>query len=490
MKKIFTLLTAWIAMATILFSQSDKPAQFCSYTGIDPWLIEYQNNPASAKTAAELYVPMTVHLLGNDNNSGYFSVVNILNTLNTVNQDFEQYGIQFYLARYFNYIARSEWNVHPEFSAGQDMMVASNIAGSVNAYFVSDAAGNCGYFNPAGDAVAIARSCSGADDHTLAHELGHFFSLPHTFSGWEGRDYKYSDPTPKAIYGRQVEKVDRSNCKESGDRFCDTPADYLSYRWSCDNEGLSNVIQKDPDSVQFRSDGTYFMSYSNDGCMDKFSAEQVDAIRANILTRRTTLSNNLLPAVNKIPTSEPIILIYPADGETVPTTEAVMTWEPVTNASHYFIEVSLWQNFAVILDHAVVTTTSFVTDKIKPGRKYYWRIRPFSLFSFDQFYSPTWSFKTESVSATVGIPAISQLSVYPSPATADQPLTLAVDSERQMPLQVRLVQATGQLVSTSSFSVQPGTNSFVLPLPALSAGLYFLHFENEFGRAIEKIIVK
>ena len=41
----------------------------------------------------------------------------------------------------------------------------------------------------------------------IAHELGHYFGLAHTFAG------------------NGTELVDGSNCKDEGDRICDTPAD-------------------------------------------------------------------------------------------------------------------------------------------------------------------------------------------------------------------------------------------------------------------------
>lgn len=67
----------------------------------------------------------------------------------------------------------------------------------------------CGYAYLSGpnDRVIMDNDC-GDNTSTLAHELGHYFSLLHTHSTSNGD-----------------ELVDGSNCLNAGDLFCDTPAD-------------------------------------------------------------------------------------------------------------------------------------------------------------------------------------------------------------------------------------------------------------------------
>ena len=76
-----------------------------------------------------------------------------------------------------------------------------------------------------------------------------------------------------------VERVDGVNCDIAGDGFCDTPADYLNYRWNCNNQGLSNVTQTDPLGEKLKSDGSLIMSYSSDVCSYRFSEEQIAAMQ-------------------------------------------------------------------------------------------------------------------------------------------------------------------------------------------------------------------
>ncbi|MBU6341214.1 MAG: hypothetical protein KGS48_06930 [Bacteroidetes bacterium] len=79
----------------------------------------------------------------------------------------------------------------------------------LNMYFVSIIPDFCGLASgsnadPVKSGVFIKKSC--VSPRTFAHELGHLFSLLHTFEG-------------------QNELVNGSNCATAGDQICDTPAD-------------------------------------------------------------------------------------------------------------------------------------------------------------------------------------------------------------------------------------------------------------------------
>ncbi len=62
-----------------------------------------------------------------------------------------------------------------------------------------------GINDPVSSFVLVRKNC--LDARTIAHELGHFFNLKHTFEG------------------NGAELVDGSNCTTEGDGICDTPAD-------------------------------------------------------------------------------------------------------------------------------------------------------------------------------------------------------------------------------------------------------------------------
>ncbi len=93
---------------------------------------------------------------------------------------------------------------------------------------------------------------------TIAHELGHFFGLPHTFSRDNGE-----------------ELVDGSNCKTAGDKFCDTPADPYNEadqetEWTKNCRFIYEGL--DPNGDYYRPDVGNIMSYYH--CPCGFSREQ------------------------------------------------------------------------------------------------------------------------------------------------------------------------------------------------------------------------
>ena len=108
----------------------------------------------------------------------------------------------------------------------------------------------------------------------LAHEMGHYLGLYHTF---EGGCYNY-------------------NCLTDGDRVCDTPPDgtvmpsagCASPGNSCNSDTLSNYsngnFYKDvPDQI------TNFMDYGNANCSNQFTQGQADRMWAAVITQRPGL---------------------------------------------------------------------------------------------------------------------------------------------------------------------------------------------------------
>ncbi len=138
----------------------------------------------------------------------------------------------------------------------------------------------------------------------LAHEMGHYLGLYHTF---EGGCYNY-------------------DCLLNGDRVCDTPPDN-SVRPSpaCNNPGNScntdtlsnysngNFFTDVPDQI------TNFMDYGNSGCSIQFTQGQADRMRAAVMTQRSGLLQDecTQPCIENIIAAFTRDIAYPVTGDLI-----------------------------------------------------------------------------------------------------------------------------------------------------------------------------
>jgi hypothetical protein len=129
---------------------------------------------------------------------------------------------------------------------------------TINIYLPTTITGTAaGYtYLPGGKDVIVVEKAQIAQN-TVLHEMGHFFGLVHTFH--EIGTGSVSPPPPSGVGSKEF--VDRTNCSQHGDGFCDTEAD--SYPIPNAKDGFNNyyVVPKDN-----------FMSYYSTTC--RFTQEQ------------------------------------------------------------------------------------------------------------------------------------------------------------------------------------------------------------------------
>ncbi len=487
MKKIYLLAVLAVSCFSALYAQQTPPC--ATPAGKSDWLIHYQRHKAAfPRTVDTLYVPMTIHLLGDDSGAGYFPLIKVLDAVCSLNEDFAPSGIRFYIEGDIHYVNNSAYYNHEQFGPGYDMMQEHNVEHTINCYFVTNPAGACGY-SIYGLGVALGHNCMAAGDNTWAHEMGHAFSLPHTFLGWEGVNHPPSMPAPNEVDGVPVERVSGANCEDAGDGFCDTPADYLNDRWTCNEENFSTTRQTDPDSMHFRSDGSFFMSYSLDICASRFSDEQIAAMRANITDERADFLYDQTPAY---PVPDSIGTLSPASGETVTTSIAVLLkWEPTPNATHYFVQVSPLPSFGGLVYTGIVEGNELALNDLQPGHKYYWRIRPFNKVYACTKFSATANFTMSTVTNTSELESsLSQIRVFPNPVSSGQNIRVEFDLAADDLLDVRVVNVLGVTVWEKVVDARTGANRF--DLTGLSqAGVYTLAIQGsgKNNRIVRPLIV-
>ena len=135
----------------------------------------------------------------------------------------------------------------------------------------------------------------------LAHELGHIFSLNHTFPNMVG---------PVAT----DELVDGSNCTTAGDFICDTPADpgLLSVPNRVDSLcNYTDTIYTDANGDLFQPDTRNIMSFAPYPCYDHFSPQQLLQMRYCLDHLRYYLRSGALNMVLTNP--ERRMCVYDAD---------------------------------------------------------------------------------------------------------------------------------------------------------------------------------
>jgi hypothetical protein len=477
----FLLLFIGFIGPVFLFAQEEPAKQDLhpcgAPPGIDPWLLEYSEQPDvyAGRGDDTLWVGVQIHLLASGSGSGRFSNERLLNAFCRLQRDFGPSRIQFFFRNPWNVINNTEWHHHDDIPTGIAMMLSSRVDSALNTYFVQDPAGNCGYNLPYAG-VAVSHSCAGENDHTWAHEVGHALSLPHPFIGWEGKTYQFNTPTPLQLtydytYFHDtldttvpapldtawVEFLGGSNCMVAADRFCDTPPDYLSYRWSCDGQGNSLTLQKDPDGNTFFSDGSLFMSYAADACQQRFSPFQVEAMRANLLDEKSAW---LSPDAPLADVATPAVPLSPADGSLISGVQTLLQWQAAPHATHYHVLGSRISSFALREIDVITTDTALLTPALLPNKKYFWKVRPFNAFSTCAPYTAVQTFTTGSLSAIrdAGAPPIS---VFPNPARVGS--LMVMEGELEGETEVVLYSLTGNLLGRTVVTYSGGRGWWHLP---------------------------
>jgi PKD repeat protein len=196
--------------------------------------------------------------------------------MNVMNAFYANANMQFYICDGINYIDDS--NYYDFVDTDETALTsANNVTNLINIYFTNSATsgGNpvCGYaYYPGGpDTIIMVNSCA-LNGSTLAHEMGHFFSLRHTHGGTAN------------------ELVDGSNCTTEGDYLCDTPADptlsYSNVNSSCNYIGTAT----DANGDTYVPDPNNVMSYSRKECRTLFSPQQYARLYATFQTTRNNFN--------------------------------------------------------------------------------------------------------------------------------------------------------------------------------------------------------
>lgn len=385
---------------------------------------------------------------------------------------------------------------------------------AINVYIVEDPGSANGggtlaaaYYHPTFDWIVADKAYinGGVTNGTLPHEVGHFFSLRHTFYGYENNPFDNDDdptwpiapvtgPAAPIGFNAPTERVNGSNCSTAADLICDTPADYNFGETDPGNDCIyNNIGAKDPLGIPVTDPmENNFMSYFNN-CAYLFTPIQQSTILADRETAdRNYLDNNFTPESVEIttPTTD-AFLIAPLNGETTPYyDEVLLEWNAVDGATYYLLEMDWLNTFNTgnYRSYVVSGTSKLLTD-LDDNRQYYWRVRPFNEY-VTCAQARQRSFKTSLTSGVKNIEALSALQVAPNPAAGDAPVRLFVNASGNFEAAVYILDATGrQLRSLHNTVFAAGETTLELPTTGLANGLYFVAVENAEGRTVRKMTI-
>lgn len=232
---------------------------------------------------------------------GWLSEFRPLEMIETLNGYFSapEIGIQFYLCG-ITYIHSDAWadlTINTESSALRTFAQSQNpdFDNVINIYLVSriqlDNKIYSGYASPPGSGPGSIY-ISGVYDNNLAHEMGHFFSLPHTFAGGptvtDSQHPEYAQYVQDNITLLVNSAPKNFSCYDTGDGFCDTNADpyknptsFCTFNSTCQELINCTPYPNDPLGVPYDPDPSLLMSYYLE-CSTRFSGEQMTQMR-NVL---------------------------------------------------------------------------------------------------------------------------------------------------------------------------------------------------------------
>ncbi len=501
-------LSILIIICTIVsVGQAQSPPQWC---GTDAAGMNTIKNRllANKRLSQELvqsrsthYVPVKFHLVAQNNGSGRVNYKNLLDQICTLNQDFSTVGIQFYIKDSFNLV--NDTQINEDHYHNNNRMGPKRDTGALNVWIVktpyspSPDAITYGLYQISQDWLVIRRDEINRSSYTLTHEMGHFFSLLHTFYGWDIDPWtanKHGNPAPSmSPMSVPTERQDGSNCESAGDYVCDTPPDYnFGYFWyhDCDYAGGA----KDPADVLVDPDETNFMAYFDrcDRSDYHFSQGQTFLMRADLMSAaRGHIRTGYTPLYTQV--SDNVQLLWPAAGEQTPFYNKVqLEWSVANGATHYLVEVDRVSSFSLQPFTYITTKNQLEINDLSPGRTYYWRVRPYNeYYTCAQAASPK-TFKTSDIATDIKeIGHLNDWKVIPNPAKRNTGTEIAFNTSESFEAEIRLYNLTGQMVvNIGKMRFQAGNNTLPITTQNLDAGIYFLTLQTQQGRLTEKIIIQ
>ena len=499
------MLRSFLAL-TGLFISSFLSAQYCS-TPQEPLLERTDANKKAmvpVQRGVQKYIPVTFHLVANSAGAGRITEENILLQVASINASYADQEAKFYIDR-FNYFDNDAVYNTPGSNAARTQMRLRKDNNSINVFIVNSIESTgpgttLAYYDPQEDWLVSRKGEINGASSTLAHEVGHFFSLAHPFSGWDCNPFtldSYTNPVdvdftiPCEGGGGSVliELHDRSNCLTAGDRICDTPEDYnlgLFYQNDCSEN--TTIMDKNGEIIKPMTNN--FMSYYRECAVYAFTPTQKNLINTDFFTfQRNYIRTGVIP--NTTPVVDPVAYITPINGEeSNGLTNILLDWDDTPGANKYVVMYARNSSFTLNPVKEIVTASEYViTETLNENINYYWRVWPYNESMTGAGYSVTQTFKA---GLGVGINEIREISGYslsPNPVTGGMEAMLTLSSTKDFTASLEITDASGHALVTEKILIPSGYSQHPLQTTDLPAGLYFVIMHSEKGNLVERLLI-
>jgi hypothetical protein len=450
--------------------------------------------------AQTVYMPVTFHLVANDEGAVRASEILVLSTLCEINTAFEGAGVKFFFKQ-FNYIDDTDlYSLQLDSSEIIDLIPPYLDTASINVFIVNGmSAGESGLalgnYNGSHDFILVRKVSFIPDYYQIAvHEFGHFLSLIHTSSGAVGCN-DLSGPTPQLPTGcdlSMMEYANGSNCLTAGDFICDTPAEFLStsiYAFSCQD----SIVQYVLDPMGYQLPTLYppynYMSYFVDCDTLAFTTDQNTKMSLNANSpARAYCTYEGVP--NQNPVTDLPTLSGPFNNMTIDTNYVVFEWAPVANASFYILEIDISSTFNFAPTRILTTTNSYeLINQLEPNKNYKWRVFAFNENSTCAAPSApntviTADFLVMYINATTEYKAI-KFNLSPNPVISGNDLMVQIEANTPNEIVWSVINTNGQVVKTGSINQVLGLTSMIIPTDSLPLGFYAVKMTTK-GETISK----
>jgi hypothetical protein len=511
MKKNIAYLLAFLFIITISDAVMGQAHKNCGMKAEDLAEVKRQMlenrremaNFVPTRSNVVTYVPIRWHLVADASGDGRANERQALQALCNLNTNYEDQEVQFYIEE-FNYINNNTIYNNPDGFSGAINLSANMTYDAVNIFVVGPEVGvdpnNPGsvvqaYYQPPAGAGGgrdwiVCNKTYLTDEYVLTHEVGHFLSLPHPFSGWDFTPWDpdvHGNPVTfsNAPDGGTVERVNGSNCNTAGDGICDTPADYnfgLTYSSSnCNYNGNARDANNELLTPLEENVMNYF------GCNTQTFTDGQKAEVQNSLnsSNRNYCTPDYTPVTDEITGN--LSLIYPSNLETTDNFNYVnLQWEAKDGATHYVVEIAGAQIFTMIAESNNLELTNLQSDAT-----YLWRVTPFNESYGCANSSSQQLFKTgENTTATTEVQEISEWTVAPNPVSNQENIRVSINAKDNFTADLVLVDLTGKTVQTITNQIFTAGNAVVeMSVADLPTGIYTLAIQSDNGISNQRIVV-